>query len=81
MREMIFNVSGVIAPVALCVLVGFALAKAELTFDNRMVGSPIATVDYPTLILSDLAAHDLLVAGVERQRRNSGDAAFSVADA
>lgn len=61
MREMIFNVSGVIAPVALCILVGFGLAKAKLPFDHKMVSSLVTNVGYPTLILSSLTANDALL--------------------
>jgi len=61
MHEMIFNVSDVIAPVLICVLVGFALAKAQLPFDNKMISSLIPKVGYPTLILSNLTGHDALL--------------------
>lgn len=61
MREMIFNVSGIIAPVLICVLVGFALAKTQMPFDNKMIGSLVPNVGYPTLILSNLTGQDALL--------------------
>jgi malate permease and related proteins len=61
MREMIFNVSGVIAPVLICVLVGFALAKTKAPFEHNMVSSLVTNVGYPTLILSNLTANDALL--------------------
>ncbi len=61
MREMIFQVSGVIAPIMLCVLIGFTLAKARAPFDTKMVGSLVSYVGYPTLIVSRLTGHDTLL--------------------
>jgi len=61
MREMIFQVSGVIAPIMLCVLIGFTLAKAQAPFDTKMVGSLVSYVGYPTLIVSRLTGHDALL--------------------
>jgi malate permease and related proteins len=61
MRDMIVNVSGVILPIILCVLVGFGLAKARIPFDNKMVGSLGSTVGYPTLVLSHLTGHAALL--------------------
>jgi predicted permease len=61
MREMIFQVSGVIAPIMLCVLIGFTLAKARAPFDTKMVGSLVSYVGYPTLIVSRLTGHDALL--------------------
>jgi len=56
MEEIIFHVSNVVLPILICVLVGFAFAKLNLPFDKKMVGSLVANVGYPTLILSHLAA-------------------------
>ena len=59
MREMITNVSGVIVPVLLCVLVGYALAKLKLPFENKVIGSLVSTVGYPTLVISHLAGQHI----------------------
>lgn len=56
MQELIAHVVNAVGPVLLCVLVGFGLAKFRLPFDNKMVGSLVTNVGYPTLILSHLAA-------------------------
>jgi len=61
MREMIVGVSGIIAPIALCVLIGFGIAKAKLQYDHKMVGSLVWTVGYPALILSNLTGQDALL--------------------
>lgn len=55
MEEIILHVSGVIAPVLLCVLVGFGFAALKLPFDNKSIRALVANVGYPTLILSHLA--------------------------
>jgi malate permease and related proteins len=54
MEEMAIHVSGVVAPVLLCALVGYGLAMFKLPFDNKIVGSLVANVGYPTLIISHL---------------------------
>lgn len=54
MSGMLFNVSNVIVPVLLCVLIGFGLAKLEVPFDNKMVAGLVSNVGYPTLVLSHL---------------------------
>ena len=59
MREMITHVSGVVAPVLICALIGYGLAKLKLPFDNKMIGALVSTVGYPTLILSHLAGQDV----------------------
>jgi malate permease and related proteins len=43
-----------VAPVLLCVLVGFGLATLKLPFDTKSVGALVSNVGYPTLILSHL---------------------------
>lgn len=45
-----------VAPVVLCVLVGFALAKFKLPYDNKMITMLVSNVGYPTLIISHLSA-------------------------
>ncbi|MEM7224602.1 MAG: AEC family transporter [Pseudomonadota bacterium] len=55
MQGVILQVGNVIAPVLLCVLVGFAFSKAKLPFDTKMVNSLVSNVGYPTLILAHLA--------------------------
>lgn len=59
MPEIIVHVSDVVAPVLLCVLVGFSLAKLELPFDNKIVGSLVSSVGYPTLIVSHLSGQHI----------------------
>lgn len=56
MEELIFHILNVVAPVLLCVLVGYGLAKFKLPFDNKMVGMLVSSVGYPTLIISHLSA-------------------------
>lgn len=50
----ILQIANVLAPVLLCVLVGFALARVKGPFDSKMVGHLVANVGYPALILSHL---------------------------
>ena len=59
MQELIDHLINAVGPVVLCVLVGFGIAKLRLSFDNKMVGSLVANVGYPTLILSHLAGQHL----------------------
>ena len=51
---MFVHISGVVAPVLLCVLAGYGLAIFKLPFDHKVVGTLVANVGYPTLILSHL---------------------------
>ncbi len=55
-EQLVLHVLNVVAPVLLCVLVGFGLARFKLPFDNRMVTMLVSSVGYPTLIISHLAA-------------------------
>jgi predicted permease len=55
-EHLIVQVTDVILPVLICVLVGFGLAKFKIAFDTRMIGSLVANVGYPTLIISHLTA-------------------------
>ncbi len=55
MEEVIGHVLGVILPVMLCVLVGYALALLKLPFDNKVMAMLLANVGYPTLIVSHLS--------------------------
>ena len=50
----ILGVANVLVPVLLCVLIGFGLARIKAPFDHKMVGSLVANVGYPALILSHL---------------------------
>lgn len=50
----VLGVTNVLVPVLLCVLIGFGLAKIKAPFDHKMVGSLVANVGYPALILSHL---------------------------
>ena len=56
MEHLIVQVTDVILPVLICVLVGFGLAKFKIAFDTRMIGALVANVGYPTLIISHLTA-------------------------
>jgi len=53
-QEVFAHVGTVIAPVLLCVLVGYGLALAKAPFDNKVIGSLVANIGYPALILSHL---------------------------
>lgn len=55
MEELLGHVGGVIAPVLLCVLVGYGLALINVPFENKVIGGLVANVGYPALILSHLA--------------------------
>ena len=69
---MILHVANVVAPVLLCVLIGFGLAKFNAFFDHKMVNSLVSNIGYPALILSHLSAQhvpldsffDMLLAAV-----------------
>ncbi len=54
MEEMLFHVGGVVAPVLLCVLVGYGLAALKLPFDHKVSGALVANVGYPALVLAHL---------------------------
>ena len=59
MNELLVHVADVIAPVLLCVLAGYGLALFRLPFDNKIVGSLVANIGYPALILSHLAGQHI----------------------
>ncbi|MCA8879150.1 MAG: transporter [Rhodobacteraceae bacterium] len=56
MDAVLHHLLGVVVPIAICVLVGFSLARLEIPFDRKMVGKLVQTVGYPTLIVSHLSA-------------------------
>jgi len=56
LEQLILHISNVVAPVVLCVLVGFALAKFKLPYDNKMITMLVSNVGYPTLIIAHLSA-------------------------
>ncbi|MGI9521755.1 MAG: AEC family transporter [Hyphomicrobiaceae bacterium] len=51
-----------VGPVLLCVMVGCGLAKFRAPFDRKVIGSLVANVGYPTLILSHLAGQHISLA-------------------
>lgn len=55
MEEIFGHVVNVMLPVLLCVLLGYTLALIKAPFDTKMLGSLVANVGYPTLILAHLA--------------------------
>jgi predicted permease len=57
------EVGNVLVPVLLCVLIGYGLARIKAPFDNKMVGSLVANVGYPTLILSHLEGQHVALDG------------------
>lgn len=59
MEALFIHVSNVLLPVLLCVLAGYALARFKIRFDTRTVGSIVANVGYPALILSHLTANHI----------------------
>ncbi len=61
MEVIAFHVANVVAPILLCVLVGYAFARLDLPFDNKMVGALVSNVGYPALILSHLSAQHVAV--------------------
>lgn len=61
MQELIGHLFNTVGPILLCVLVGFGLAKFRRPFDNKMVGSLVSNVGYPTLILSHLSAQHISI--------------------
>jgi predicted permease len=56
MIELFGHIVNVVLPIALCVLVGYALAVLKLPFDRKMIGSLVQNVGYPALILSHLTS-------------------------
>lgn len=56
MFEILSHLLDVVLPIALCILVGFALARLSVPFDRSMMGKLVQTVGYPTLIISHLSA-------------------------
>ena len=61
MQELIAHLFNTVGPILLCILAGFALAKWHQPFDNKMVGSLVSNVGYPTLILSHLSAQHIAI--------------------
>lgn len=55
MSELFGPVANVVLPIGLCVLV--ALARLELPFDRKLIGSPVQNVGYPALVISLSAGH------------------------
>ncbi len=55
MEQLITHVLNVIAPVLICTLVGFILAKTKVVFDTKVVGAVVSNVGYPTLVISHLS--------------------------
>ncbi|MCG8546697.1 MAG: AEC family transporter [Alphaproteobacteria bacterium] len=60
---MILHVANVVAPVLLCVLLGFGLAKFNAFFDHKMVSSLVSNIGYPALILAHLSAQHVPLSG------------------
>ena len=63
MEQIIGHITGIIAPIFLCVLAGVALARLDLPFDKKSIGTLVSTVGYPTLILSHLAQQHIALSG------------------
>ena len=61
LTELLGHVGGVIAPVLICVLIGYGLALIKTPFDNKVIGGLVADVGYPALILSHLAGKHIEV--------------------
>jgi len=61
MEELLFHVGNVVLPILLCVAAGFAIARLKLPFDKAAVGSLVANIGYPGLVLSHLAAQHVAV--------------------
>ncbi len=55
MAEIFDHIVHVMLPVLLCVLLGYGLAVIKAPFDRKLLGSLVANVGYPALILSHLA--------------------------
>ena len=56
MTELIGHIANVVLPIALCVLIGYALAVVKLPFDRKLIGTLVQNVGYPTLVISHLSA-------------------------
>jgi predicted permease len=56
MTELFGHITNVVAPIALCVFIGYALAALKLPFDRKMIGSLVQNVGYPALVISHLSA-------------------------
>lgn len=56
MTELFGHIANVVVPIALCVLIGYALAVLKLPFDRKMIGTLVKNVGYPTLVISHLSA-------------------------
>jgi len=50
MTELFGHIVNVVLPIALCVLVGTALAVLKLPFDRKMIGALVQNVGYPALV-------------------------------
>lgn len=59
MEALFLHVSNVLLPVLICVLAGYGLARFNVYFDTKMVGSLVSKIGYPTLILSHLSGHHI----------------------
>lgn len=55
MEQLILNTFNVILPVLICAGIGYLLAVTNAPFDNKIIGSIVAKVGYPTLIISHLS--------------------------
>ena len=61
MENLLFHVGNVVLPILLCVAAGYAIARLGLPFDKAVVGSLVANIGYPGLIISHLAAQHVAV--------------------
>ncbi|MCR9214962.1 MAG: AEC family transporter [Proteobacteria bacterium] len=59
MEALFYHVSNVLLPVLICVLAGYGLARFNVYFDTKMVGSLVSNIGYPTLILSHLSGQHI----------------------
>ncbi len=62
MDHLFLNVLNVVMPVLICAGVGYGLAVIRAPFDNKVIGSIVSKVGYPTLIISHLSTTQLAVA-------------------
>lgn len=56
MSTVLGEVANVILPVLLCVSVGYTLALARAPFDRKIMGSIVANVGYPSLVMAHLSS-------------------------
>ncbi|MGB5831455.1 MAG: hypothetical protein WBG92_05620, partial [Thiohalocapsa sp.] len=56
MIELLQHTANIVLPVALCVFLGFALARLQLPFDRKVIGGLAQHVGYPALVISHLSA-------------------------